>query len=85
MRVRHFVIAIAAAAIATAATAEPPKAPVRDAAQPAEARPPVVIASAEPVRAPAPVAEAQAPAPAKRVRTARVSACRCGDQTPSED
>lgn len=85
MRVRQFVIAIAGAALATAATAEPPKAPVRDAGQPAETRPPVVIASVGPVATPPPVAEAQSPAQPKRVRTARVSACRCGDQTPSEN
>ena len=85
MRVRQFVIAIAAAALASAATAEPPKAPVRNAGQPAETQPPVVVASAEQVRTPAPVADAQAQAaaPAKRVRTARVSSCRCGGQTPS--
>ena len=87
MRVRQFVIALAAAALGSAATAEPPKAPVRNAGQPAQAQPPVVVASAEQVRTPAPVAEAQAqaeaPAPAKRVRTARVSSCRCGGQTPS--
>lgn len=86
MRVRQFAIAIAATALASAATAEPAKAPLRNAGQPAETQPPVVVvASAEPLRTPAAVAEAQKPAPAKRVRTARVSSCRCGGQTPSEN
>ena len=85
MRVRQFVIAVAAASIATAAAAADPTGPARNSAQPAELQAPVVVASAEPVRSPAVLAQGAAPAPAKRVRTARVSSCRCGGQTPTEN
>ena len=85
MRVRQFVIAIAAASIASAVSAAEPKAEVRATVQTAELQAPVVVASAEPLRTPAALVQTQAPAPAKRVRTARTSSCRCGGQTPSED
>lgn len=85
MPVRQLAIAIVIAATAGTAAAEPAKAPVRNAAQPVEAKPVVVMASAGTVASHAPIAEAQAPAPAKRVRTARVSSCRCGGQTPTEN
>lgn len=85
MRARQFVIAIAAAAIAGAVSAEPPKAPVRNADQPANTQPPVIVASADAVRTPIGVAAAQSTAPAKRVRTARVSSCRCGGQTHEQN
>ncbi len=85
MPVRNFVIAIAVAAIAGAASAEPAKAPARNASQPAGTQPPVVVASATPTATPALIAQAQSSAPAKRVRTARVGNCRCGGQTPTEN
>ena len=82
--VRQYVIAIAALAIAGAAAAEPSKAPLQNAAQPA-GRAPVVIASASPVATSTPTAGTSAATPAKRVRTARVSTCRCGGQAPGEN
>lgn len=85
MSVRLIAVAAVAVAFAGAAAAEPVKSPARAAGQPVQAQPPVVVASAETPASPAPVAEAQNPAPAKRVRTARVSGCRCGGQTPSQN
>ena len=83
MSFRRFVIAIAAAAVAAGAQTEPTKAPVRNGERAAEVPAPVVVASAETVKSPAPIAETQAPAEQKRVRKARVSTCRCGVQTPA--
>lgn len=84
MSFRRCVIAITAAvAVAAGAQAEPTKAPVRNGEHAAEVPAPVVVASAETVKSPAPVAEAQTPAEQKRVRKARVSTCRCGVQTPA--
>ena len=85
MRARQIAVALAAGALAASACAEPTKAPVRN-AEADRVQAPVVVASAETVLTPAPVAEAQqSAAPAKRVRTARVSSCRCGGQTPSSN
>jgi hypothetical protein len=61
--------------------AEPPKAPVQPASQPSSR--PIVLASADAVKAPA--AAAEQPAPAKKPRVARVTTCRCGDQIPQDD
>ncbi len=83
MPVRDFVIAIAVAAIAGVASAEPAKVSVRNASQQAGAPALVVVASAAPTATPGPITQAQSTAPAKRVRTARVSNCRCGGQTPT--
>lgn len=85
MRVRQFVIAVAAAAISVAASAEPSNTPVRNPVEGAQTQAPLVVASAQPVRTPSGIAEAQSAAPAKRVRTARVSTCRCGGQTPASN
>ena len=84
---RRFVLALAIAALPlTAATsAEPPKAPVRDAAQPIAQDAPVLVASADTVGASLEdkkPAQPQASDPAKPIRHARVSSCRCGDQNP---
>ena len=79
-------VLIAAALIGTGAfAADAPKAPVQAAAQPqAGSPPPVVLASAEDVRAPS-NADRQAEAPAKPARVARVTTCRCGGQDAVSD
>lgn len=69
---------------ATVAAAEPDAANGRD-AQPATAKPGLVLASAERSAdtdegAETPPADAQAAAPVKRQRAARVTTCRCGDR-----
>jgi hypothetical protein len=83
---RRFVLAIAIASLplTAAVSAEPAKAPVRDASQPVVEDTPLLVASADTVSAladkkPAPP---RASDPAKPVRHARVTSCRCGDQTP---
>lgn len=80
MRTRLIVTAAAALALAGAGSAEPPKAPVQKAEQPAGQQPIVVAAADETAQ---PVAgDPQASAPAKPARHARVTTCRCGDQNP---
>lgn len=84
MRVRLLIAALSGLSLATAAAAvEPAKAPVRTADQPAEQDVEVVLAAADEVRTPAGT-DRQTAAPAKRERRARVTTCRCGDQTPNE-
>jgi len=80
MRIRLLVTAIASLSLAAAGSAEPPKAPVQKAEQPASQRP-VIIAAADETSQPA-TGDPQASAPAKPARHARVTTCRCGDQTP---
>lgn len=83
MRAHLLIVAVSGLSLATAAVAaEPAKAPVRTADQPADQAVPVVIAAADEVRTPA-AADQQGAAPAKRERKARVTTCRCGDQTPN--
>lgn len=82
MRARLLIVAVSGLSLAAAAAAEPAKAPVRKAGQPAGQEVNVVIASADDVRAPG-LVEQQAAAPAKRERRARVTTCRCGDPTPN--
>jgi hypothetical protein len=83
---RRFVLAIAIASLplTAAVSAEPAKAPVRDASQPAIEDTPVLVASADTVSALADKkpAQPQASDPAKPAGHARVTSCRCGDQTP---
>lgn len=74
MPVGQFVIAIAAAAIASAAAGEPSKAPVSSAAPPAQAQPPAVLSVQLAQRG-----ETSKPAVPKPRRPARVTTCRCGD------
>ena len=85
MRVHLLIAATTALSMAAAAVAEPPKAPVQNAAQPNNRPPETLVASVDNVR-PAPDASAQdSGAPVKRARKARVNSCRCGDQAaPSE-
>lgn len=83
MNARLMVIAAAALAFGTSAVAEPSKTPPRDAAQPTSRPAEVVLASAEQLPAPAPVAEQQNPTPPKK-RAARVTTCRCAGQTPQQ-
>jgi hypothetical protein len=80
MLARSMIIAVTLAA-GTAASAEPPKAQVQQAAQPSSR--PIVLASAEATKAPAPATDQQAPP--KPARAARVTSCRCGDPVPQED
>jgi hypothetical protein len=83
MRACLLIAAIAGMSFAASASAEPVKAPVRNANQPAGQGVTVVVAAADDIRTPA-TAEQKAEAPAKRERKARVTTCRCGDQTPNE-
>ena len=80
MRIRLLVTAIASLSLAAAGSAEPPKAPVQKAEQPAGQQP-VIVAAADETSQPA-AGDPQASAPAKPARHARVTTCRCGDQTP---
>jgi hypothetical protein len=83
MRARLLMVALAGLTVAGASAAEPAKAPVRKAEQPAEQPAPVLVAAADQVRAqPTAEPQPQAAAPVKR-RAARVSTCRCGGQDPS--
>lgn len=83
MNARLMVSAAIALAVGTSALAEPSKTPPRDPAQPVSRPAEVVLASAEQVPVPAPVAEPQNPAPPKK-RAARVTTCRCAGQTPQQ-
>ena len=80
MLARSIIIA-AMLTTACAAYAEPSKPQGQEASQ-ASSRP-LVLASAEAVKAP--VAAAGQQAPAKRPRVARVTTCRCGDPIPQDD
>jgi hypothetical protein len=82
MHARFILIAAATLVSTTAFAADAPSAPVHPAAQPQSAPAPVVLASADEVRAP--VTDSQAPAPQKR-RVARVTTCRCGGQDATTD
>ena len=75
------ILVAASLTTATAAFAEPPKPPVQATSQPSSR--PIVLASAEAVKAP--VATADQQEPAKRPRVARVTTCRCGDPVPQDD
>lgn len=83
MGAHYWMGAMAGICVAAGVAAEPSKAPVRKAEQPIEQPAPVVAASANVERPETTDAsDAQAEAPAKP-RRARVTSCRCGDQTPS--
>lgn len=84
MRTRQLMIAIAAVSLAATAFAQPADAPVRKAEQTTAQSPPVVVASADEIATPPATDQQQASGPAKPVRHARVTTCRCGDQTPSD-
>ncbi len=87
MRAPLFAIAVAGLSFAAAASADPAKAPVRQAGQESNQSAPVIVAAADPLRGPA-AADQQQQQPSatadKPVRHARVTTCRCGDQTPSD-
>ena len=80
MFARSILIA-AALTSATAALAEPAKPAAQPVTQPAGR--PIVLASADAVKAPAMAADQQVPV--KKPRVARVTTCRCGDQIPADD
>ena len=87
MRLSVLAVAVASLSLAAAVSAEPPKAPVHPARQPINQSTPVVVASADDVDTTEAVEqqqEQQASEPAKPARHARVTSCRCGDQTPGE-
>ena len=84
MRVRSLMIAAAALLLVQPASAEPVKAPVQKAEQPASDAAPVIIAAADTLVGPQPKEEPQAAPPAKPLRHARVTTCRCGDQNPGD-
>jgi len=77
MNARLSIIAAAAVALATAATAQSAKTPPAQANSAPKHPAPVVLASADHLAGPAPVSEATT-APAKPHRAARVTTCRCG-------
>ena len=81
MKIR-FVLIAAALMSGTAFAAEPPKAPVEQAAQPPRSNASVVLASADEVRAPS--TGDQQPATPVKHRVARVTTCRCGDQVTGD-
>jgi hypothetical protein len=83
MRARLLMVTVAGLSLAAAGAAEPVKAPVQKAAQPANQRVEVAVASASDVR-PETAAASPDAAPMKRVRKARVNSCRCGDQPQGE-
>lgn len=81
MHTRYLLIAAAALAMTTNAVAEPAKPVPQPATQPAERPAEIMMASAEQVQTPAPIAaQAQESAPVKRPRAARVTSCRCAGQ-----
>ncbi len=79
MPARLLMIAVAVLTVSTGVAAEPAKTPAKDAAPPVSHSAPVILASADPVRTPAPTDQATLPQ-AKPHRAARVTTCRCGDQ-----
>ena len=80
MHSRCLLIAAAALAMATIAVAEPVK-PVPQPAQPPERPTEIVMASAEQLQTPPPVAaQARDALPVKRPRAARATSCRCAGQ-----
>lgn len=79
MRGRLLAVGAAGLFIAAAAFAEPAKAPVQKAAQPADRPAEVVVASVDTVRPTVTAGDQADSAPAKKVRRARVVSCRCGD------
>jgi hypothetical protein len=88
MRARLVSIAVGISLVSAVAAAEPPKAPVAKAEQPADRAPAAVMAAADAVVVSAPAEQHQQPeaSDAAKVpaRHARVSSCRCGDQNPSD-
>jgi hypothetical protein len=70
---------------ASAAAAEPEKAPLQKAEQPARQQP-IVVAAADSIARPTADARQQQQADdgAKPARRARVTTCRCGDQNPND-
>lgn len=80
MRIRPLVTAIAMLSLSTVASADPAKAPVQKADQPVSQNS-VEVASADGASAPVASDQPQPQSdPAKPVRHARVTTCRCGDQ-----
>lgn len=82
MRVRSLVLIVVLAA-GSSALAAPPKGAAHQAPQPLQRSKPVVLASADEVRAPATDPAQQASTSPKR-RIARVTTCRCGDPQPGD-
>lgn len=81
----HLLAAGAAAFLfAGAAIAEPAKAPVQKAAQPADQPAEVVVASVEANRPEVAAADQANATPAKKARKPRVISCRCGDPAAQE-
>lgn len=70
--------------LATAVAAEPPKPAATDSAKPADRPAPMMLASADQIRTPAAGEQAQSSVPAKRLRAARVTTCRCGGQSADQ-
>ncbi len=88
MRLSVLACGVASLSLAATVSAEPPKAPVTQARQPVNQNAPVVVASADGVDNPEVIVdqqqEQQASEPAKPARHARITSCRCGDQTPGQ-
>jgi hypothetical protein len=84
MRIRQMMLAAATLSLAATAFAQPVKSPAAKTGQTTGQSAPIVVASADEVATPPVTDQQQASAPAKPVRHARVTTCRCGDQTPSD-
>ena len=83
MRIRLLTAGLASLSLATAGFAEPPKTPVSNAEQSSGQQGPVVVAAAD--ETPGVTASDQPQVQqSKPPRHARVTTCRCGDQTPSD-
>ena len=85
MGVRSLMIAAGTLLLVQPASAEPVKAPVQKAEQPSDAPAPVIVAAADTVVAAEPKDQVAAVPQPKPVRHARVTTCRCGDQTHPGD
>jgi hypothetical protein len=82
MHARLLMFAAVGMTLGTAAPADPPKPAAQNTSQPSNRPPPVMLASADPVRTPGP--SDQSTTPAKPHRAARVTTCRCGGQTEEQ-
>jgi hypothetical protein len=81
MHTRYLLIATAALAMTTNAMAEPAKPAPKPAAQPDKRPAEIIMASADQVQTPAPLAaQARNVAATKKPRAARVTSCRCAGQ-----
>jgi hypothetical protein len=84
MRIHLLTAGLASLSLAAAAFAEPPKTPVSNGEQSSGQQAPVVVAAADETPAGGTVNDQPQAQQSKPARHARVTTCRCGDQTPSD-